>query len=122
MMAKRKYDDVEEEDIISDDILNPQLWWTWKRHYGGEISDDQLNELYDQLDQKELDALNIDLGVKQSGGALFNFEFQNAGSRKNWKKTADKQRYEATSSRHELHPKAIILEKWNYWCVSEVRF
>ena len=46
---------------------------------GGEISDDQHNELYDQLDQQQLDALNIDLGVEQSGGALFNFEFQNAG-------------------------------------------
>ena len=46
---------------------------------GGEISDDQLNELYDQLDQQQLDVLNIDLGVEQSGGALFNFEFQNAG-------------------------------------------
>lgn len=46
---------------------------------GGEISDDQHNELYDQLDQQQLDVLNIDLGVEQSGGALFNFEFQNAG-------------------------------------------
>lgn len=46
---------------------------------GGEISDDQHNELYDQLDQQQLDALNIDLDVEQSGGALFNFEFQNAG-------------------------------------------
>ena len=52
--------------------------------------------MYDQLDQQQLNALNIDLGVEQSGGAPFNFEFQTAGFRKSWKKTADKQRYEAT--------------------------
>lgn len=96
MMAKRKNDDVEEEDSISDDQLNQHYDELEKQQYGGEISDDQLNELYDQLDQQQLDALNIDLGVEQSGGALFNFEFQNAGFPKNWKKTADKQRYEAT--------------------------
>ena len=96
MMAKRKYDDVEEEDSISDDLLNQHYDELEKQLYGGEISDDQPIKLYDQLDQQQLDALNIDLGVEQSGGALFNFEFQNAGFRKNWKKTADKQRYEAT--------------------------
>ena len=42
-----------------------------------------------------MDALNVDLSVEQSGGALFNFEFQ-SWTPKNWKKTADKQRYEAT--------------------------
>ena len=96
MMAKRKNDDVEEEHSISDDLLNQHYDELEKQQYGGEISDDQLNELYDQLDQQQLDALNKDLVVEQSGGALYNFEFQNAGFRKNWKKTADKQRYEAT--------------------------
>ena len=66
MMAKRKYDDVEEEDSISDDLLNQHYDELEKQQYGGEISDDQLNELYDQLDQQQLDALNIDLGVEQS--------------------------------------------------------
>ena len=94
IMAKRKYDDVEEEDSISDDLLNQHYDELEKQQYGGEISDDQLNELQDQLDQQQLDALNVDLGVEQSNGALF--EFQNAGFRKNWKKRADKQRYEAT--------------------------
>ena len=59
MMAKRKYDDVEEEDSISDDLLNQHYDELEKQQYGGEISDDQLNELYDQLDQQQLDALNI---------------------------------------------------------------
>ena len=53
-------------------------------------------DLFDDGKKKVLDALNVDLSVEQSGGALFNFEFQKAGFRKNWKKTADKQRYEAT--------------------------
>ena len=75
MMAKRKNDDVEEEDSISDDLLNQHYDELEKQQYGGEISDDQLDEFYDQLDQQQLDALNIDLGVEQSGGALFNFEF-----------------------------------------------
>ena len=96
MMAKRKYDNVEEEDSISDDLLNQHHDELEKQQYDGEICDDQLNELYEQLDQQQLDALNVDLSVEQSGGALFNFEFQKAGFRKNWKKTADKQRYEAT--------------------------
>ena len=96
MMAKRKYDDVKEEDSIWDDLWNQHYDKLEKQQYGGEISDDQLNELYDQLDQQQLDALNIDLGVEQSGGVPFNFEFQTAGFRKSWKKTADKQRYEAT--------------------------
>ena len=52
--------------------------------------------MYEQLDQQQLDALNVDLSVEQSGGALFNFEFQKAGFRKNWKKTVDKQRNKAT--------------------------
>ena len=59
MMAKRKNDDVEEEDSISDDLLNQHYDELEKQQYGGEISDDQLNELYDQLDQQQLDALNI---------------------------------------------------------------
>ena len=63
MMAKRKNDDVEEEDSISDDQLNQHYDELEKQQYGGEISDDQLNELYDQLDRQQLDALNIDLGV-----------------------------------------------------------
>ena len=91
MMAKRKYDNVEEEDSISDDLLYEHHDELEKPQYGGEICDDQLNELYEQLD-----ALNVDLSVEQSGGALFNFEFQKAGFRKNWKKTADKQRNKAT--------------------------
>ena len=91
MMAKRKYDDVKEEDSISDDLWNQHYDKLEKQQYGGEISDDQPNELYDQLD-----ALNIDLGMEQSGGFPFIFEFQTAGFRKSWKKTADKQRYEAT--------------------------
>ena len=45
MMAKRKYDDVEEEDSISDDLLNQHYDELEKQQYGGEISDDQLNEL-----------------------------------------------------------------------------
>ena len=53
-------------------------------------------DLFDDGKKKVLDALNVDLSVEQSGGALFNFEFQKGGFRKNWKKTADKQRYEAT--------------------------
>ena len=53
-------------------------------------------DLFDDGKKKVLDVLNVDLSVEQSGGALFNFEFQKAGFRKNWKKTADKQRYEAT--------------------------
>ena len=53
-------------------------------------------DLFDDGKKKVLDTLNVDLSVEQSGGALFNFEFQKAGFRKNWKKTADKQRYEAT--------------------------
>ena len=89
MMAKRKYDNVE-EDSISDDLLNQHHDELEKPQYGGEICDDQLNELYEQLDQQQLDALNVDLSVEQSGGALFN---KKAGFRKNWKKTADKQRY-----------------------------
>ena len=96
MMAKRKYDDVEEEDSISDDLLNQHHDELEKQQYDGEICDDQLNELYEQLDQQQLDALNVDLSVEQSRGALFNFEFQKAGFRKNWKKTADKQRNKAT--------------------------
>ena len=48
MMAKRKYDDVEEEDSISDDLLNQNYDKLEKQQYGGEISNDQLNELYDQ--------------------------------------------------------------------------
>ena len=52
--------------------------------------------MYEQLDQQQLDALNVDLSVEQSGGALFNFEFQKAEFRKNWKKTVDKQRNKAT--------------------------
>ena len=96
MMAKIKYDDVEEEDGILDDLLNQHYDELEKQQYGGEISDDQLNELYEQLDQQQLDALNVDLGVEQSSGALFKFEFQNAGLQKNWKKAADKQRCEAT--------------------------
>ena len=91
MMAKRKYDDVKEEGSIWDDLWNQHYDKLEKQQYGGEISDDQPNELYDQLD-----ALNIDLDVEQSGGFPFNFEFQTAGFRKSWKKTADKQRYEAT--------------------------
>ena len=71
MMAKRKYDDVEEEDSISDDLLNQHYDELEKQLYGGEISDDQPIKLYDQLDQQQLDALNIDLGVEQSGGALW---------------------------------------------------
>ena len=90
MMAKRKYDNVEEEDSISDDLLNQHHDELEKQQYDGEICDDQLNELYEQLDQQQLDALNVDLSVEQSGGALFN---KKAGFRKNWKKTADKQRY-----------------------------
>ena len=54
--GKRKYDDVEEEDSISDDLLNQHYDELEKQQYGGEISDDQLNELYDQLDQQQLDA------------------------------------------------------------------
>ena len=73
MMAKRKYDNVEEEDCISDDLLNQHHDELEKPQYGGEICDDQLNELYEQLDQLQLDALNVDLSVEQSGGALFNF-------------------------------------------------
>ena len=111
MMAKRKYDDVEEEDSISDDLLNQHYDELEKQQYGGEISDDQLNELYDQLDQQQLDALNIDLGVEQSGGALFNFEFQNAGFRKNWKRQRINKDMRPPSSRHKLHPMAIISEK-----------
>ena len=90
MMAKRKYDNVEEEDSISDDLLNEHHDELEKPQYGGEICDDQPNELYEQLDQQQLDALNVDLSVEQSGGALLN---KKAGFRKNWKKTADKQRY-----------------------------
>ena len=48
MMAKRKYDDVEEEDSISDDLLNQNYDKLEKQQYGEEISNDQLNELYDQ--------------------------------------------------------------------------
>ena len=73
MMAKRKYDNVEEEDCISDDLLNQHHDELEKPQYGGVICDDQLNELYEQLDQQQLDALNVDLSVEQSGGALFNF-------------------------------------------------
>ena len=51
MMAKRKYDNVEEEDCISDDLLNQHHDELEKPQYGGEICDDQLNELYEQLDQ-----------------------------------------------------------------------
>ena len=42
-MAKRKNDDVEEEDSISDDLLNQHYDELEKQQYGGEISDDQLN-------------------------------------------------------------------------------
>ena len=58
MMAKRKNDDVEEEDSISDDQLNQHYDELEKQQHGGEISDD--HELYDQLNQQQLDALNID--------------------------------------------------------------
>ena len=74
MMAKRKYDDVEEEDSISDDLLNQHYDELEKQQYGGEISDDQLNELYDQLDQQQLDALNIDLGVGVALSLTLNFK------------------------------------------------
>ena len=50
MMAKRKYDDVEEEDSIWDDLLNQHYDELEKQQYDGEIYDDQLNELYEQLD------------------------------------------------------------------------
>ena len=50
MMAKRKYDDVEEEDSISDDLLNQYHDELEKQQYDGKIYDDQLNELYEQLD------------------------------------------------------------------------
>ena len=46
MMAKRKNDDVEEEDITSDDLLNQHYDELEKQQYGGEISDDQLNFLF----------------------------------------------------------------------------
>ena len=36
MMAKRKYDDVEEEDSISDDLLNQHYDELEKQQYGGE--------------------------------------------------------------------------------------
>ena len=42
MMAKRKNDDVEEEDSISDDLLNQHYDELEKQQYGGEISNDQL--------------------------------------------------------------------------------
>ena len=48
---------MEEEGSISDDLLNQHYDELEKQQYGGEISDDQLNELYDQLDQGQLDAL-----------------------------------------------------------------
>ena len=50
MMAKRKYDDVEEEDSIWDDLLNQHHDELEKQQYDGEIYDDQLDELYEQLD------------------------------------------------------------------------
>ena len=50
MMAKRKYDNVEEEDSISDDLLNQHHDELEKQLYDEEICDDQLNELYEQLD------------------------------------------------------------------------
>ena len=43
MMAKRKYDDVKEEDSISDDLWNQHYDKLEKQQYGGEISDDQPN-------------------------------------------------------------------------------
>ena len=111
MMAKRKYDDVEEEDSISDDRLNHHYDELEKQQYDGEICDNQLNELNEQLDQQQLDALNIELGMEQSGGALFNFEFQNAGFRKIGKRQRINKDTRPPSSRHELHPKTIISEK-----------
>ena len=47
---------MEEEGSISDDLLNQHNDKLEKQQYGGEISDHQLNEFYDQ---QQLDALNI---------------------------------------------------------------
>ena len=111
MMAKRKYDDVQEEDSISDDLLNQHYDELEKQQYGGEISDDQLNELYDQLDQQQSDAA-IQTWVWNNQVVLsltLNFKMLDSG--KIGKRQRINKDMRPPSSRHELYLMAIRSEK-----------
>ena len=101
--------------FFPDEILN---WYyhqfkQQQQQTGEDISDDQLNQHYDQLDQQRLDALHLSLPTSQQSGEgpLFEFEFKKSSLPQRWKNTASKQRFQVTFTQPCLPSKSYNVGK-----------
>ena len=101
--------------FFPDEILN---WYyhqfkQQQQQPGEDVSDDQLNQHYDQLDQQRLDALHFSLPTSQQSGEgpLFEFELKKSSLPQRWKNTASKQRFQVTFTQPCLPSKSYNVGK-----------